>query len=57
MGNCLTVVQKKICNKNTILFDNEIFNNEKVQLTSSIYCSPICIVASAKTEEITKIWM
>ena len=46
--------EKKICNKNTMLFDNEIFNNEKVQLTSSIYCSPICIVASAKTEEITK---
>ena len=46
--------KKKICNKNTILFDNEIFNDEKSQVTSSIYCSPICIIASARISDIIK---
>ena len=45
---------KKICNKNTMLFDNEIFNDENTKISSSIYCSPICLVATAKTSEITK---
>ena len=45
---------QKICNKNTMLFDNEIFNDEKIQLKSSIYCSPLCLVATAKASEITK---
>ena len=45
---------KKICNKNTMLFDNEIFNDENIKLESSIYCSPLCLVATAKTSEITK---
>ena len=45
---------KKICNKNTMLFNNEVFNDEKVKLTSSIYCSPICIIASARISDITK---
>ena len=45
---------KKICNKNTMLFDNEIFNDENTKLESSIYCSPICLVATAKTSEIKK---
>ena len=45
---------KKICNKNTMLFVNEIFNDENTKLESSIYCSPICLVATAKTSEIKK---
>ena len=45
---------KKICNKNTMLFDNEIFNDENTKLESSIYCSPLCLVATARTSEITK---
>ena len=45
---------KKICNKNTMLFDSEIFNDEKIELKSPIYCSPICLVATAKTSEIRK---
>ena len=45
---------QKICNKNTMLFDNEIFNDEKIEIKSSIYCSPLCLVATAKTSEIKK---
>jgi CRP-like cAMP-binding protein len=45
---------QKICNKNTMLFDNEIYNDEKIEIKSSIYCSPICLVATAKTSEIKK---
>jgi len=46
--------KEKMCNKNTMLFDDEIFNNEKAQIESSIYCSPICLVAMARTSEIIK---
>ena len=37
-----------------MLFDSAIYNDEKVQIKSSIYCSPICLVATAKTSEIVK---
>ena len=45
---------EKICNKNTMLFDNEIYNDEKIEIKSSIYCSPVCLIAIAKTSEIAK---
>ena len=46
--------KQKICNKNTMLFDNEIFNDEKTEVTSPIHCSAICLIATASTSEITK---
>ena len=45
---------KIICNKNTMLFDEEIYNDDKTVLTHSIYCSPLCLVAKAKISEIIK---
>ena len=45
---------QQICNKNTMLFDNEIYNNERIEIKSSIYCSPLCLVATAKTSDIIK---
>ena len=45
---------KVICDKNTMLFDKEIFNNDQTELKYSIYCSSLCIVAKAKTSDIEK---
>jgi len=45
---------KLICNKNTMLFDKEIYNEDKTELKSSIYCSSLCLVAKAKTSDIQK---
>ena len=45
---------KIICNKNTMLFDKEIYNEDKTELKSSIYCSSLCLVAKAKTSDIQK---
>ena len=45
---------KVICDKNTMLFDKEIFNDDKTELKYSIYCSSLCIVAKAKTSDIEK---
>ena len=45
---------KVICNKNTMLFDVEIYNDDKTELKSAIYCSPLCLVATAKISEIVK---
>ena len=45
---------KIICNKNTMLFDKEIYNDDKSELKASIYCSSICLVARAKTSDIEK---
>ena len=45
---------KVICDKNTMLFDKEIFNNDQTELKYSIYCSSLCIIAKAKTSDIEK---
>ena len=45
---------KVICDKNTMLFDKEIYNDDKTELKYSIYCSSLCIVAKAKTSDIEK---
>ena len=45
---------KVICNKNTMLFDKEIYNDDQTELKYSIYCSSLCIVAKAKTSDIEK---
>ena len=45
---------KVICDKNTMLFDKEIYNNDQTELKYSIYCSSLCIVAKAKTSDIEK---
>ena len=45
---------KVICSKNTMLFDKEIYNGDKTELKSSIYCSSFCLIAKAKTSDIEK---
>ena len=45
---------KVICDKNTMLFDKEIYNDDKTELKYSIYCSSLCIIAKAKTSDIEK---
>ena len=45
---------KIICEKNTMLFDKEIYNDDKTELKSSIYCSSLCLVAKAKISDIEK---
>ena len=45
---------KVICNKNTMLFDKEIYNDDQKELKYSIYCSSLCLVAKAKTSDIEK---
>jgi cGMP-dependent protein kinase len=45
---------KLICAKNSMLFDKEIYNEDKTELKSSIYCSSLCLIARAKTSDIQK---
>ena len=45
---------KVICSKNTMLFDKEIYNGDKTELKSSIYCSSFCLIAKVKTSDIEK---
>ena len=45
---------KVICKKNTMLFDVELYNDDKTELKSSIYCSPLCLIATAKISDIKK---
>ena len=45
---------KVICSKNTMLFDKEMYNGDKTELKSSIYCSSFCLIAKAKTSDIEK---
>ena len=49
-----SVNDKVICTKNTMLFDKEIYNEDKTELKYSIYCSSLCLVAKAKTSDIEK---
>ena len=43
-----------ICPKNTMLFDKEIYNDDKTELKNTIYCTSLCLVAKAKTSDIEK---
>ena len=45
---------KIICDKNTMLFDKEIYNNDKTELNYSVYCSSLCLIAKARTSDIEK---
>ena len=45
---------KKLCSKGSLLYGDELYNEDSSKISSSIKCVPFSLVAMAKTADITK---
>ena len=53
-GELVDDSDKKLCSKGSLLYGDELYNEDSSKISSSIKCVPFSLVAMAKTTDITK---